>query len=224
VADPVLTRVRALPVVGSVVRLAGPDRASTAARVALESRSVAGAPDTAFLVAGRSWADAVAAAPVAAALSSPILLAGDAALPTATRTELLDLGIKRVVIVGGTGVVPTGIEDAVRAVPGVTAVVRIAGSDRFETAERVAAWGVGNAGLDPRTTIVAGGADFPDALAAAPLTRWTEGPLVLTRAGSVPAPVAAFLDGRGADRRLDLVVGGPAAVSEATLASLANRY
>ncbi len=72
-----------------------------------------------------------------------------------------------------------------------------------------------------RTTVLATGENWPDALGAASLAGALGGPILLTRTDSLPAGVAAEISRLAADRVI--IVGGPAAVSddvEATLALL----
>jgi putative cell wall-binding protein/sugar phosphate isomerase/epimerase len=103
------------------------------------------------------------------------------------------------------------------AVPAPTApeVVRVAGSGRAETAAALSALRV-----EPGVVVayVAGGSGFADALAAGPAAAAEGGPLLLVDADAVPAATRAELERLGAGRIV--VVGGPAAVSDAVLAEL----
>jgi putative cell wall-binding protein/spore germination protein YaaH len=108
----------------------------------------------------------------------------------------------------------TGFWDAIVA---SFATVRVAGPDRYATAANV----VGDAfapGVD--VAYVATGAAFPDALATAAVAGLTGAPLLLVKPTGIPASTAAQL-GRLKPARI-VVVGGPGAVSDGVLASLAT--
>ncbi|MBV1780795.1 cell wall-binding repeat-containing protein [Paeniglutamicibacter sp. ABSL32-1] len=68
------------------------------------------------------------------------------------------------------------------------------------------------------TVVVASGENFPDALAGSPLATLKKAPLLLIKKGSIPSSVAAEL------QRLNpqniLVLGGPIAISDATVTKL----
>jgi putative cell wall-binding protein len=89
-----------------------------------------------------------------------------------------------------------------------TAVDRIAGSDRYDTAVKIS-----QAGFPATANIVfiATGAGFADALSAAPVAAKLGGPLLLTPAGSLPSSVKSEIQ-RLAPQKI-VIVGGPAAVS-----------
>lgn len=124
-----------------VERVSGSDRYGTAAAVARNSgvanvgtRSALGA--TVLLANGTRPADALSAGPLAFGQQWPVLLTERDALPATTRQALDDLGIRHVVVVGGTSAVGPGvIADLERT--GRT-VERAAGADREATATAVA--------------------------------------------------------------------------------------
>lgn len=94
------------------------------------------------------------------------------------------------------------------------AAVRLAGTDRYGTAATVSArW-------SSRVEVVylASGTEFPDALVAAARSGVTRGPVLITRANRLPAPVRAELQ-RLRPRRA-VVLGGPERVSAAVLAEV----
>jgi putative cell wall-binding protein len=185
----------------TVRRVAGADRFDTAARLSAE-RFPNGAA-VAYVVSGLDYPDALAAAPAATRDRGPVLLVRRDSVPASTGTELDRLQPQRVVVVGG----PAAVSDAVvRAVGGT----RIAGTDRYATAAAVAdtfAPGV-------PTAYVATGEAFPDALAAGS----AGGPVLLVRRDTVLAATRAALD-RLRPQRV-VVVGGPAAVSDAVVQSV----
>lgn len=86
---------------------------------------------------------------------------------------------------------------------------RISGATRYGTAAQVAAQGW-PAGAD--TVLLVSGEDWPDALAATPLSSKLDAPLLLTAAGSLPAETRAALASLSPSQVV--VLGGQAAVSD----------
>lgn len=124
-----------------VERLAGPDRVTTAVRIA---EFAVPQTDTAILVRGAgveggrpeaAYADSLAAGGLAAATGWPVLLTGGDELAPATREHLTGGTFTDVVIVGGTAAVT---ESAESALPEGLDVIRLAGPTRELTAVAVA--------------------------------------------------------------------------------------
>jgi len=101
VADGVLSQIASAAGISasSVVRVAGADRWSTAAR--LSARVFPSGAPTAYTASGMSFADALAAAPAAATAGGPVLLTRPTSAPDATTTELARLRPSSVVVLGG---------------------------------------------------------------------------------------------------------------------------
>lgn len=193
-------------------RFQGADRVQTALAAAqLATYSGSGTPlgDVALLASSTEYADALASAPLAEALSAPVLLAdanGGLSAAVATELEAYDT----VIIASGAGHIPQSTAAALRA-DGAT-VVRYAGSSRFDTA---AALGLAalywesvraNDGRRPGTSIgawtayLADGLAFPDGLSAGPAAaRDTQGVLLLTAGAELGRVSGAAVQGRFAD-------------------------
>ncbi|MBW3663591.1 MAG: cell wall-binding repeat-containing protein [Actinobacteria bacterium] len=212
--------------VGDVSRIGGDDRFHTAQLVAAE---VAG-PDLdhvyvvegADLDPGRGWPDAVSVAGLAARQGEPVLLVTTEALPPATRRAISDLGVGTATIVGGPAAVSTDVEQAIRDL-GVT-VARIAGDDRYDTSNRVAAR-ARDLGADPARTWLATGLDFPDALAAGPAVAATDGILHLVHGHELarsPSTVD-WIDEHACTFSPLTLTGGTAAISAAVEAAIRDR-
>lgn len=159
------------------------------------------------------FADALAGAYLAGFRQAPLLLTTAAVLPAPTRSALEKLAVRNVVILGGTSVVSTAVENDLRA-DGYT-VTRIAGADRFETARRIAlSPGAANVGTTPgglRTAVVATGADFADALVTGPLGYAADLPILLTTQASLGESARLALGELDIDKVL--IPGGLSAVS-----------
>lgn len=191
-----------------VRRIAGDGRFDTAALIARE----VGAPGGEAVVAsGGSFADALSAAPLAAAQGMPILLTAVDTLPADTQAALAALGVSRTLVIGGTH----AVSEAVAA--GLPGPRRVAGGDRYATAATVAALLLERGG-SPSTVSVSTGGNYPDALAAGPLAATTRGPLLLVDGADPSAadPAYEFLAAHFAEIDRVVVLGGEAAVAPAT--------
>ncbi|PZU41626.1 MAG: glycoside hydrolase, partial [Arsenicicoccus sp.] len=91
---------------GSVHRIGGSDRYATAALLAGQATEVL------HVGSGVSFADALAAGPVAAAQGGAVLLTAPDRVPTATREALERIGPERVVLTGGQGAVSEDVRRA----------------------------------------------------------------------------------------------------------------
>lgn len=211
--------------------ISGADRYQTAieaCNVAFGTGVMPKGPDgrrTVVLASGENWPDALSAAGLAGAHESPLLLTRKSALPSAVAARIASLGADKVFIVGGTGAVTDGVKAAVDAiVPGSsTAVERISGATRYETASNVARYTLAAQGRPvwDGTALVATGGNFPDALAAGPVAASKGMPMYLANPTGISA---ATLDAMVAARvKRVYVLGGTAAVSDATVAALAAR-
>jgi len=204
------------------VRLAGVDRYETAIKAATRIGASSG---TVIIASGTAPADALAASSLAGAVGSatgevrsvPILLTPGNALDTRVADWIKSAGVSRVYIVGGTGVVSDAVASQLDAVSSVTSVVRLAGADRYGTAQKVA---LEVKRLKPSTNraIVVSGIEFADAVAASAFAYQHSLPIIPVRPGSVPPESAAALSAIAPVSTL--VVGGTGAVSDAVLASL----
>ncbi|NOX28636.1 MAG: peptidase S8, partial [Actinobacteria bacterium] len=197
---------------GQVERIAGADRYATAAEIARVA--FGSSAETVFVAVGTSFPDAVAAAPVAAGDSAPILLVQHNSIPAATRAVLRDMRPKKIVVVGGGTSVSSSVVSALGQFASDT-VVSIAGSDRYETSALLAAYAHPGGAA---SVFVATGTAFPDALTAGAVAGAKHAPIVLVRQNSLPGSVSAEL--LDLDPRYVTVLGGTAAVSNTVSQSL----
>ncbi len=112
----------------------------------------------------------------------------------------------------GTGPRSYLVKNALSRAP--VAYTEVAGEDRYMTSVRASVEGFASAD----TVVVATGEAFPDALGGAALAGAVDGPLLLTRTGSVPAVVIDEIERLGATKIY--VLGGKAAVSDAAFSQL----
>lgn len=170
-------------VVAMVSRSMGSNRYGTAVEISQNSFVSA---DAVVIATGAGFADALSASGLAGVTDSPLLLTQQASLPASVTAEITRLGAKTAYIVGGTQAVSGGVQGEIDAIPGVS-VVRIAGTNRFDTAAKVAAKvkelaGSGFSGA----AFLARGDDFADALAVSPFAFSKGMPVLLTQTGSLP--------------------------------------
>lgn len=196
---------------GAVSRIAGADRYGTAAAV---SRSAFGpGVPAAFIATGEGFPDALAAGPAAMKLGGPVLLTARASVPQTLRVELDRLKPQRIYILGGAGAVTDGVKQALQAYT-PTAVVRLAGADRFATAVAISKAFFNR----PPTTYLATGMNFPDALSAVPAAGRAGAPLLLVQPSALPSVVTTELQRLFAPRTW--LVGGTSVLTNAVVAQL----
>jgi len=195
-----------------IIRYSGADRYDTSRTIVSEIFREPGGYEDLYLVTGRNFPDALSAGPAAGANDMPMLLVNGSAstLPAETLALIDTLQIERVILVGGTGVMSTSIQNQVDALPGVS-VVRTAGADRYATSQAVNEFG-----FDNRTSPAsywATGANFPDALAGITLAAPINAPVYLVKPTCLPSAALHGAWRHNADRVG--ILGGTSVVSTA---------
>jgi putative cell wall-binding protein len=163
----------------ATTRLQGADRFATSAAVS-QSTYPSTTGGTVYIASGIDFADAISAAPAAAAQKAPLLLVGPTELPASVQTELRRLAPKSVIVVGGPAAVSDSVVAAIASLP--TLVVRVAGANRFETSRKVADFAFPGA----TGAYLASGLSFPDALSASSAAGSSKRPVILVD-GRTPA-------------------------------------
>lgn len=107
-----------------------------------------------YLATGANFPDALGAAATAAIGLGPVLLVKQNEIPTRTMEELYRLTPPTIYVVGGTAVISSGVEATLGALPWSPAVVRIGGSDRYDTAADLSEAQFPTTGLYPRAALV----------------------------------------------------------------------
>ncbi|KUP04390.1 hypothetical protein Q75_15435 [Bacillus coahuilensis p1.1.43] len=192
-----------------VDRLAGADRYKTAVEVSGNWES----SDTVVLARGDNYADALAGVPLAAKYDAPLLLTETDKLAKVTHNEIVRLGAKTVYVLGGEKAVGADVVKSLKS-EGIT-VKRIAGTNRFDTAAKIADIVAPN-GTDE--AVVVNGKNFPDALSVASYAGSEGMPILLTDTDSLPKETAKALDNLNVFHTV--VVGGKAVVTDHVLAKL----
>ncbi len=181
-----------------VIRTSGPNREGTAIAVSHASFPVDHTADAVVLADSLHFPDALSGGPLAVKVHGPLLLtpgtlAGPIPAVTAEMARVLKPAAKQVYVLGGTGSISQGIENALVAA-GYT-VTRFAGLNREETSLRIAQF-LGQGANGPQELLLATGTDFPDGLSAgaAAGSYWIgsnpPGGAVLLTAGATLTPAA----------------------------------
>lgn len=197
----------------AITRTAGADRYATSAAI---SRKGFPSADAVVVASGAGFPDALSASGLAGSLDAPLLLTRPNSLPAAARDEIARLGCGSVVVVGGTGAVSDEVLAALRAIPGVTSVERLAGVTRYETAQLVAERVAELEGpsFSHKAFLVRGDL-FPDALAASPLAVSQHIPVLLTSRPDLSSESAAAIE--DLDISEVIVAGGVAGVTDSAV-------
>jgi putative cell wall-binding protein len=200
------SQVRGLPGV-TVERLGGANRFETAALLAAAAWPEGA--DAVFVATGGEFADALAGVPAAALRDAPLLLATGSSLPATTRDAITALAPDEVVVLGGRAAIGDDVVAEIRSLgPDVT---RLAGRNRFETADVIARQSF----LGAREVLVADGGGFADALAGGAAVAHDQGALLLATSrelvGGTPSVLADL------NPRRVTVLGGTAALSDAVV-------
>ena len=162
-----------------VERVAGADRYATSR--AIVSRFFSSS-EVAYVATGENFPDALAAGAAAGAIDAPVVLVPGRAssVTSATRSLLTSLGVTTTYIAGGTAVVSAGVQRSLEDRGGT--VVRLAGTDRYETAVAINQ----HAFAAADRAFLATGSGFADALAGAAYAGALGQPLYSTPPSCVP--------------------------------------
>jgi putative cell wall-binding protein len=209
----------------AVTRLDGADRFDTAAKIATtvgaaNVGSVNGLK-TAIVATGLDFADALAGGPIAANAPAtgvlPILLV-HSDVPATTSAAISSLGIKQVIVLGGTSAVSLAVETKLVAATG-NPVIRYAGTSRWETATKIADAAKSVFGFPVTTAFLANGtaANFADALAGGPLGGVAQAPVLLTDPNTLPSETSSWLAANRSTVTDVTALGGTSAVSQSVL-------
>lgn len=198
---------------GNVERIGGKDRYATAALVADRIAKIRGEARAVVVATGERYPDALAVSGFAGASGMPVLLTRASVLPPATVRALADLDVIQTLVVGGTGAVCANVCDAL---PYPT---RIGGTDRYDTARRIAEYAFAN-GFTYDTVIVAVGTSFADALCAGPYAASIGAPVVLTSGKSLSKAADEFFNSHCSSVKSILVIGGPGAIGDPVVTAI----
>jgi putative cell wall-binding protein len=191
----------------SVKTIFGSSRYTTAIEV---SKSGWDKAETVILARGYDFPDALSGAPLAYQMNAPMLLTSKEKLTPETKSELVRLQVKNVLILGGTNALSSEVEKELKDLG--LKVERIAGKNRYDTAAKIAKRMGGN----PEKAIVAYGQNFPDALAVASYAAMNGYPILLTDKEKIPNETGQALD----NIKETILVGGTQVISNTVMKDL----
>ncbi|MBV4429888.1 cell wall-binding repeat-containing protein [Clostridium tyrobutyricum] len=189
------------------VRLGGQNRYETSAKISQNKWSSA---DSAVLVSGEAFADALSAAPFAKQINAPILLTSSKSLDNNTSSELSRLKVKNVYIIGGTGVVSSSVENTVKKMK--INVQRISGVDRYATSLAVA-----KKISKPKQIFIASGQGFADGLSISSYAASSGSPVLLINGSKLTNATLQYVKDNNSKI---YVVGGTGVVSDSIVKNL----
>lgn len=190
-----------------VERLWGNNRYETAKAISSRFSN----SEVVILVTGENYPDALTSTPLAKKYDDPILLTEKDKLNINVLKELQRLNTKKVIIVGGTGVVGEQVEKELKR--NNIYVERIEGKDRYDTSIKVAK----EVGLN-NGVFVATGEGFADALGLGTIAGNLQMPIILTAKNSINKSIEEFLNNNIVNK--SYIVGGVGVVSN----NVANNF
>ncbi|MGI6221636.1 MAG: cell wall-binding repeat-containing protein [Coriobacteriales bacterium] len=195
--------------------IAGAGHNETAAKIAKWTYPKGVKSKTAIIASGATsaWPDAMSASPLAGALDCPILYTAKSSVPSVTLSTLKTLGVKNVIIVGGTKVVGNPARAQLESA-GMD-VMRLAGANMQATQLAIYKYGVKNGLWNTSNAIVATGNSFADALSVSPIAVRKKYPIFITsKKGNFSKAQLAAL--KGSDITRFVIVGGTKAIPATT--------
>jgi subtilisin family serine protease len=194
-----------------IARLAGEDRFGTAADIA--NGAFQPYPDRVLVATGENFPDALAGGAPGAQFGYPVLLVNQNAIPESTAAELERLRPDEIIVLGSPAAVSTTVESDLSGYAPM--IRRIGGRDRYETAAGLARF-LYRPGVP--TAYIAVGTTFPDALAAAPASALSGGPLLLVQTDAIPQAIRDVLTDLK-PRRI-VILGSEGVISQAVATQL----
>ncbi|MGH4120706.1 cell wall-binding repeat-containing protein [Clostridium sp.] len=187
------------------IRYQGSNRFETAVEI---SKAGWVSSDYVVLANAYGFADALTGVPFAYLKDAPILLTDKNSIPQFTYDEIERLGAMNIYILGGTGVISKNIESELKS--NEFNVVRLAGSNRFETAIQI-----GNEVLmdnSSETAVLTTAYNYPDALAMSSYAAMNKYPILYTQTNILNIDTEEFLKNNGITKVI--IPGGIGVVSE----------
>ncbi|NUR62705.1 MAG: PKD domain-containing protein [Catenulispora sp.] len=203
-------------------RYGGTDRIATALQIADAHFGPSNRADIVVLTRDDAFADALAGNALAAQHNGPLLVTPTANLAPNVAAELTKVlpPHATVYLLGGEQALSTAVQNQVAGL-GFTPV-RLAGSDRYDTATKIAA----AIAPRPHTILLATGDNAPDALAAgaAAATDPSGGVVLLTHDTAVPPSTGRYLAGVDPSATNVYAVGGQAVAALGSQPRFAGRF
>ncbi|HHX67402.1 MAG: cell wall-binding repeat-containing protein [Miniphocaeibacter sp.] len=195
-------------------RLRGKDRFETSRLVASKFLQA----DSAVIVNGYSFPDALSASPLATAADSPLILVEKDNISKEDLSLLETLGVRKAYIIGSENTVSKNIEEDVQNIGIITH--RIAGSDRVDTSLNIAKEIYKITG-DRKAVTFANGFDFPDALSSTSVANRFNTPIILGSPDIIEKSAIEFVNSNNIS---DIyIVGGKNSISDDLEKNFSNK-
>ncbi|OBR95719.1 MULTISPECIES: cell wall-binding repeat-containing protein [Clostridium] len=188
----------------TITRLSGPNRYSTNMKIADYGWS--GHSDSAIIVSGENFPDAICAAPLSAKYNAPLLMTDGNTLSPEMQNKLTSLGVKNIFLIGGTGAVSNEIENELTQKN--LNVKRLGGATRIETSIEIAKEVGGN------QLFVVSSESFADALSISSYASSKVAPIVLTPKSGVPDVLKDYISTLKSSKTY--VIGGQGVIPDDT--------
>lgn len=167
-------------------RISGSNRFSTAVEVSKINYKKS---ETVILANSEKATDILTTSPLAESLECPVLYTKDNAIPEETISEMERLGVKRVIVIGG----KKSVSDSVfKELSSKYELNRVAGSDRFDTANKIAKEVVKRSS-EKKKAIMVSSESYVDALTISSLATKENIPIVITNSKNLSEKTEEFL-------------------------------
>lgn len=194
----------------SYTRLAGADRYETSAIIAGKK-----AVNRVVVASGTNFPDALAGSALALKNDAAIVLGSPSQIHPSVSAYLKGFANPTLTLLGGESTFSRAVRGQYQSFD--SKLSQYAGSDRYETAARIA-----ENFVNPESIIIATGENYPDALAAAPLAGKLNAPILLVRKNEVPAKVLQYIEKNRESIQDVYILGGVNSVSQRVGNSIAH--
>ena len=195
-----------------VDRLSGADRYKTSAQIA--AKLIDGKTTTLEIASGENYADALSLNNAAEKDKAPILLVRVNAIDKSVEDVIKSSKASLINIAGREKSVSENTKANIKKISKAT-INRIGGANRYETSILLAKYSGAK-----EVVVVASGADFADALVAAPFSAQQNGAILLTNKDKLSDNAAKFIKDTKFNK--SYVIGGEKSVSEKVIEQLTN--
>ncbi|MFH0830444.1 MAG: cell wall-binding repeat-containing protein [Parcubacteria group bacterium] len=202
---------------GSLSRVAGANRIETAIKVSEQLFPANDSAGGVILARQDTFPDALTANSLTGLFDAPILLTSPGTSLNANVRAEIDRVLasgSTVVIIGGPAAISSTVDEELS---GTYVVERLAGADRYETAQLIKERGDKLRGGTTPTTLIARGDTYPDALSGSSYAAFAGVPILLVRHDEIPLVEQSSFN---PSMQSPFILGGTAAVGDAVLSSI----
>lgn len=183
----------------NVKRIGGSNRIETASNVAETIRGLSKYQSNKkyfALANGSNFPDALSAGGYLSNTKIPLLLTDNKTFSANNNKFVNNYGVKNAILIGGNSSVSPKI------LPSNVGYARYSGSNRYNTSLDIAKKGFSNV----KTVVLTSGIDFPDALSASVVSKYVDGPILLSDASAIDKEMVNYIKNGNITRLI--VVGG----------------